>query len=123
MKISFGPWTIAPSQLFFESPLSFGLVNLKPLVQGHVLLIPKRCTPRFTELTSEEVSDLFASVQIVCRALEKAYPSSSDAFNIALQDGKHAGQSVPHVHVHVLPRKEKDFSNSDEVHKLIETQR
>ena len=51
----------------------------------------------------EEHVDLFQSVRVVSNALEKHY--SADALNIAIQDGKDAGQSVPHVHVHILPRK------------------
>ena len=51
----------------------------------------------------EEHADLFQSVRVVSNVLEKYY--SADALNIAIQDGKDAGQSVPHVHVHILPRK------------------
>lgn len=121
MKLLFGPWTLAPSQIFFESALSYGLVNLKPIVPGHVLVIPKRVAPRFTELTAEEVTDLFLSVQTVSKTLEKAY--SVDALNIAMQDGVASGQSVPHTHVHILPRKPNDFAENDQVHREIENQR
>lgn len=51
----------------------------------------------------EEHVDLFQSVRVVSNTLEKHY--AADALNIAIQDGKDAGQSVPHVHVHILPRK------------------
>lgn len=121
MKISFGPWVIAPSQVFFESALSYGIVNLKPIVPGHVLVIPKRVTPRFQELTPDEVIDLYTSVHSISKRLENAY--NADALNIAMQDGVHAGQSVPHVHVHILPRRAGDFKRNDDVHEEIESQR
>jgi len=43
-----------------------------------------------------------------------------DAFNIAIQDGKAAGQSVPHVHVHILPRKTGDYERNDDIYTDIE---
>lgn len=102
-SVFFGPYLLSPSQVFFETPLSLAIVNLKPIVPGHVLVIPKRVEPRLLSLTAAEYSDLFNSVRIVSNALEKHY--LADALNIAIQDGKEAGQSVPHVHVHILPRK------------------
>jgi bis(5'-adenosyl)-triphosphatase len=120
MKIFFGPWVIAPSQIFFESRLSYGVVNLKPIVPGHVLVISKRIVPRFGELSSDEVIDLYSSVHTITKRLEVAF--GVDAFNIAMQDGVNSGQSVPHVHVHILPRRPNDFRHNDDVHKEIENQ-
>lgn len=99
----FGPWDLYTSQIFYETSLCYGIVNLKPIVPGHVLIIPKRVCVRIADLTSEEMSDLFSVVQRVGPVIEKYY--GGDALNIAVQDGKAAGQSVPHVHVHILPRK------------------
>lgn len=62
------------SQIFFRSRRSLGLVNLKPIVPGHVLVIPRRVVPRLADLEEEEVSDLFLSVQTVTRVLVR--PSS-----------------------------------------------
>eukprot|EP00539_Tryblionella_compressa_P014732 CAMPEP_0178831824 /NCGR_PEP_ID=MMETSP0746-20121128/9662_1 /TAXON_ID=913974 /ORGANISM="Nitzschia punctata, Strain CCMP561" /LENGTH=106 /DNA_ID=CAMNT_0020494083 /DNA_START=1 /DNA_END=321 /DNA_ORIENTATION=- len=45
---------------------------------------------------------------------------SATAFNVAVQDGKAAGQSVPHVHVHILPRKSGDFERNDDVYDALE---
>ena len=50
--------------------------------------------------------------------VEKAH--SCPASNVAVQDGKEAGQSVPHVHVHVLPRKGGDFAKNDEIYERLE---
>ena len=57
------------SQIFFRSTKSYGLVNLKPIVRGHVLLIPRRVVARLGDLSPEEVGDLFSSVQRVARVL------------------------------------------------------
>lgn len=84
-------------------------------------MIPKRVVPRLTDLTTEEVSDLFFSVHHVTPILERYY--NAEALNIAIQDGKASGQSVPHLHVHMLPRKVGDFARNDDVYDEIEKQR
>lgn len=96
-------------QVFHVTPLSFALVNLKPLLPGHVLVSPIRIVPRFSELSSSEVTDLFTTVQRVSRMVERVFNAS--ALNIAIQDGKAAGQSVPHVHAHIIPRKDGDLDD------------
>ncbi|MEW5300284.1 MAG: hypothetical protein WDW36_003225 [Sanguina aurantia] len=103
-KFSFGAFTIQPSEVFVTSQHSFAFVNLKPIVPGHVLVSPKRVVQRFTEMTSEEVADLWILVQRVGKVVESHYSAAS--LTLAMQDGPLAGQSVPHVHVHVLPRQD-----------------
>ncbi|KAG2075140.1 HIT-like protein [Suillus decipiens] len=90
-------------QAFYRTSLSYAIVNLKPIVPGHVLVIPNRPVPRLTDLTTPELTSLIASVQNVGRVVECAY--GGDALTVACQDGKAAGQSIPHVHFHVMPRK------------------
>jgi bis(5'-adenosyl)-triphosphatase len=90
--------------------LSFALVNLKPLLPGHVLVSPRRIVPRFNDLSAAEVQDLFLTVQRVSRTVERVYNASS--LNIAIQDGIDAGQSVPHVHAHIIPRRRDDLSDA-----------
>lgn len=60
------------SQIFYRSSLSYGLVNLKPLVDGHVLCIPKRVVPRLSDLHGDEISDLFLSVQTIAKTLVRS---------------------------------------------------
>ncbi|KAM7217553.1 HIT-like domain containing protein [Rhypophila decipiens] len=120
--IYFGPFEVT-NQVFLTTPHSFALVNLKPLLPGHVLVCPLRRAKRLTDLSAVEITDLFGSVQKVQRMLARYYFSSSagnnnhhekgndeeelcamGSFNIAVQDGPEAGQTVAHVHVHVIPR-------------------
>jgi bis(5'-adenosyl)-triphosphatase len=79
------------NQVFYRTALSFAIVNLKPLLPGHVLVCPQRVVPRIRDLRPDEISDLFLAVQRVSRVLEKVY--SADGLNIAIQDGAVAGQS------------------------------
>ena len=95
------------------------LVNRKPVLPGHLLVIPKRVAKRFTDLTPDEVQDIFMTVQQAQRLIESFHECSSST--ICIQDGKDAGQTVAHVHVHILPRKIGDFENNDDVYEKLQS--
>lgn len=97
---------------------SFALVNLKPLLPGHVLVSPLAVKPSLSDLSKEEIADLFLTVTRIQRTLKRLY--KADAFNVAVQDGEAAGQSVPHVHCHVIPRQKNDAGGDDKVHEWLE---
>ncbi|XP_055334227.1 nitrilase and fragile histidine triad fusion protein NitFhit-like [Paramacrobiotus metropolitanus] len=113
---NFGGHQISRNEIFYETMLSLALVNLKPIVPGHCLVIPKRVVEKFSDLTYEELGDMFSVVQVVEKMLETRYDVHSST--IACQDGYDAGQTVRHVHVHLLPRKTKDFER-DEVYQEL----
>ncbi|KAJ2715334.1 Dinucleoside triphosphate hydrolase [Coemansia spiralis] len=117
--IRFGPIAIPLSQAFFASKHSFGLVNLKPVRPGHVLVVSRRPAVRFSELTPDEVADLFVQGQRVSRVIEKLH--SAAALTLCVQDGAAAGQTVPHVHLHVIPRHPGDFDDNDDVYREIDS--
>ncbi|TFK11548.1 SLIT and NTRK-like protein 3 [Platysternon megacephalum] len=79
-----------------------------------VLVCPLRPVERFRDLHPEEVVDLFQTTQMVGNVVEKHFCGTS--LTISIQDGPEAGQTVKHVHVHVLPRKVGDFSRNDSVY-------
>ena len=116
--VAFGPIAIPGAQVFYETSQTFALVNLKPVVPGHVLVCPRRSTPKFTDLSDDEISDLWRTVAVIQRALEREHGTSSST--LAIQDGPLAGQTVPHVHVHVLPRRVGDFARNDDVYDDLE---
>ncbi|UPK97589.1 hypothetical protein LCI18_008524 [Fusarium solani-melongenae] len=117
--IKFGPFEVT-NQVFFTTPYSFALVNLKPLIPGHVLVCPHSPHKRLTDLTPAETADLFTTVQLIQRLLARAYFPSPEpeagSFSVAVQDGADAGQTVPHVHVHVVPRTPGDMGAPDAVY-------
>ncbi|TKA82951.1 hypothetical protein B0A55_01327 [Friedmanniomyces simplex] len=106
------------TEVFHVTKHSFALVNLKPLLPGHVLVSPLAIKPALADLTKDEVTDLFLTVTRVQQTLRRLY--KADAFNIAVQDGVAAGQSVPHVHCHVIPRTIGDPGGDDKVHEWLE---
>eukprot|EP00543_Licmophora_paradoxa_P005751 CAMPEP_0202451596 /NCGR_PEP_ID=MMETSP1360-20130828/9997_1 /ASSEMBLY_ACC=CAM_ASM_000848 /TAXON_ID=515479 /ORGANISM="Licmophora paradoxa, Strain CCMP2313" /LENGTH=168 /DNA_ID=CAMNT_0049070201 /DNA_START=206 /DNA_END=713 /DNA_ORIENTATION=+ len=125
--MKFGRFTIPSHHIFYTSTSSFAFVNLRPILPGHVLVSPKRVVPRLRDLDSQEYTDLWLAVREVQNMLEQHYTPTKDddkdqvlSFNVAVQDGLGAGQSVPHVHVHLLPRLAGDFERNDDVYDELE---
>ncbi|XP_034436448.1 bis(5'-adenosyl)-triphosphatase [Hippoglossus hippoglossus] len=116
--LRFGQHLIKASAVFLQTELSFALVNRKPVVPGHVLVCPLRPVERFRDLHPEELADLFKTTQLVADLVEKHFSATS--LTIAIQDGPEAGQTVKHVHVHVLPRREGDFQRNDSVYEELQ---
>ena len=77
-----------------------------PITPGHMLVIPKRCVAKYDELTNEEHRAIEELRLKVSFALKKLY--DAEGFHFSWNDGKVAGQSVPHFHLHIVPRKEGD---------------
>lgn len=91
---------------------------MKPIVPGHILIVPLRTTAlTLASLTPEETQDYFKTLQLIHQFIKWEY--KADALNIAMQDGPEAGQSVPHLHTHVIPRYRKN-NFGDEVYQKID---
>lgn len=119
-KWPFGQVEIEDSCILMHTKHSFVAVNRKPVVPGHLLVIPRRTgVQRWGDLTPTEVSDLFVLAQQAQKVTEAQYAAPSGM--IAIQDGKEAGQTIRQVHVHVLPRKSGDFKKNDDVYKELAT--
>ncbi|CZT10261.1 hypothetical protein WAI453_009361 [Rhynchosporium graminicola] len=107
--IHFGPYEVT-NEVFYKTSLCYALVNIKPILPGHVLIIPFRQIQYLSELSPAEVTDVFATVQKVQRMLSLTY-GTPDA-NIAIQNGVGSGQTVQHFHCHIIPR-EKGNTEGD----------
>jgi bis(5'-adenosyl)-triphosphatase len=122
--VMFGRFRISSDCTFYRSSLStIAFVNLRPIVPGHVLVMPRRIVPTLSEMTDEEYVDLWQSVRQVQAMLTQYFGSgqpSRIAFNVAVQDGAAAGQSVPHVHVHILPRFSGDLERNDDIYDALQ---
>ncbi|KAF9402407.1 hypothetical protein BGX21_010193 [Mortierella sp. AD011] len=114
----FGPHTISAGQVFFKTKHSLGLVNLKPILPGRKSPVQITVKPRNTKGRERSiVSDIFQSSQKIGTVIEKEYGGTS--LTIACQDGPEAGQSVPHCHIHIIPRRLGDFANNDDIYNEI----
>ncbi len=93
-------------RLIIENELAFAIPSWSPIVPGHVLIIPKRAIDSANELTEREILCMFSIRRQLHPALKKAY--AAEGFNYAWNEGKLAGQTVMHLHLHMLPRKKGD---------------
>jgi len=82
----------------------YGLVirDAYPISKGHTLIVPKRHIQSFFDLESEERADLLDLVDKAKSNLNKEF--TPDSYNIGINDGPEAGQTIPHLHIHLIPR-------------------
>ncbi|MEU5418658.1 HIT family protein [Streptomyces sp. NPDC001407] len=88
----------------FEDATAVAFLDARPLFPGHVLVVPKRHAETLTDLPVEEVGPFFTRVQRVAGAVERGM-GAAGSFVAA---NNRISQSVPHFHVHVVPRNRKD---------------
>jgi len=80
-----------------------------PVAEGHLLVVPKRHIQYFSELSFEETRALGAAIKAAVEIVQaKVGP---EAVNIGINDGPAAGQTVPHLHVHIIPRRAGDVDD------------
>jgi len=81
-------------------------LDVYPRSEGHTLVVPVKPVQRITELSKSDLADLFEGIKIV-QGILSVYFNTVD-FTVVIHDGPLAGQEIPHVHVHVIPRTEGD---------------
>lgn len=93
---------VKPDEILIERPLALARRDTYPVNKGHTLIIPRRHVVSFFDATEEE-RNAMASLLVETRALlERAH--RPDGYNIGINDGPAAGQTVMHVHIHLVPR-------------------
>jgi histidine triad (HIT) family protein len=93
-----------PAHLVFEDPVCLAFLDARPIFPGHTLVVPRAHRATFRDVPQGEIEPLFGGAQRVSLALERAL--ASEGTFVALND--RISQSVPHVHVHVVPRRKGD---------------
>jgi len=88
-----------------QNALAFAIRDGFPVSMGHTLIIPKRHVGSFFEITAEERIALFSLLDEAKALCDKEYTPAS--YNIGINDGPAAGQTVPHLHIHLIPRYEE----------------
>ena len=107
MNCAFCELPIIQERKIIENDLAWSFPTNIPIVPGHVIICPKRCVKKFEDLTNDEREAVFNLVARLKISLTKAF--QAEGFNYAWNEGKLTGQSVPHFHLHLLPRKEGDL--------------
>jgi len=93
-----------PAKILNETSHSICFLDAFPLTKGHVLVIPKNHHKKIQDMSSSENSDLFSLVH----AMMSKVDSITGSTLIAIHNGETAGQEIPHVHVHLVPRSKSD---------------
>ncbi|MGB9667403.1 MAG: HIT family protein [Thermosulfidibacteraceae bacterium] len=91
-----------PSTKIYEDENFLAFLDIAPVNKGHTLVIPKKHSETFLDLTPVEAGKLFEVVNKVAKAVKESL--DADGLNILVNCGEASGQEVFHVHVHIIPR-------------------
>lgn len=95
-----------PARILGQDDLAVVILDAFPLSAGHVLVIPKFHYPKVQDMDQDSTHSVFNLVKKISAALENAMGVNSTT--IAIHNGKEAGQEIPHLHVHIVPRTKND---------------
>jgi len=95
-----------PAKIVYENDFVLAFLDIKPANPGHVLVIPKDHYTFLTQMPDEAISEVFKATKIVAEAVFEV--TGAEGVEIRQRNGAVAGQIVPHVHVHVIPRFKND---------------
>jgi diadenosine tetraphosphate (Ap4A) HIT family hydrolase len=98
-------------EIITESELVFAIYDKYPVNKGHALIIPKRHCSNYFELTAEEQLACWQLVNELKTVLTERY--NPDGFNIGININEDAGQTIPHVHIHLIPRYKGDITQPE----------
>jgi bis(5'-adenosyl)-triphosphatase len=101
------PW--ADRATFAETPDFRALYNISPILPGHVLIVPKMHVTSLMELDENCLCGFFVFARSVTSFLQGVFHSTG--FNWTIQSGEAAGQTVSHLHLHLIPRKSGDLQS------------
>jgi histidine triad (HIT) family protein len=96
----------APAVRIYEDDGYLAILDIRPFTRGHTLVVPKRHTVDLTDTPPQTLADMVTIGQRIAKAARAT--ELADATNIAINDGRPAFQTVPHIHLHVLPRRNGD---------------
>ena len=108
----------------YEDDSHVAFLDKYPIDVGHSLVIPRKHDEKITDMTPEDVGNIFALVPKIAKAILDA--TGADAFSLGQNNGRAAKQIIPHVHIHIIPRykskgtvwTKRQISNDDELSKL-----
>ena len=93
----------------FENELAFAFWDANPVSNGHIIFMTKRHVKDFFETTKEERNAIFELVDKAKSIIDEKYKPTG--YNIGMNCGVSAGQTVMHIHVHLIPRYDGDVEN------------
>lgn len=100
---------IDKTKVVLENELAFAIYDGYPVTKGHLLIVPKRHVPSFFDLSIIERGAMLSLLEKSKLHLDSLY--HPDAYNIGINDGEAAGQTIMHCHLHLIPRYIGDTTN------------
>lgn len=95
--------------LILENDAFFSAYDKAPVNKGHALVISKQHVLSFFHFTSEQITQLYDFIKATKTEIDRQH--RPDGYNIGVNDGKAAGRSIDHVHIHLIPRYAGDVEN------------
>jgi histidine triad (HIT) family protein len=99
-----------PSTKLFENESVLSFLDIMPAAKGHALVIPKKHYATLLDVPPEELKEVMEAVQKVAAAVMNSV-ESAEGFNVIQSNKEVAGQVIPHVHFHIIPRGKEDNLN------------
>ncbi|HIP93707.1 MAG TPA: HIT family protein [Leucothrix sp.] len=106
---NFCPFCDGDDERIVKNNLAFAIYDTNPASLGHALIIPKRHIAEYFEASREEKIAILELIDEMKQAIDKKH--APDAYNIGVNVGEVAGQSVPHIHIHIIPRYKGDVDD------------
>ncbi len=106
------------SSVFYTNGSYMALYNIAPVLPGHSLVIPRAHCTSLLQLDDKELSEFFKTARTALRILMKAF--NTDAFDWSVQEKPEAGQTIEHLHLHIVPRLKGDLKNPGDWYPLIQ---
>jgi diadenosine tetraphosphate (Ap4A) HIT family hydrolase len=102
-------YPMAPERMLLETPRCVAFLDKYPVSKGHALVVAKTVTAGLFDLPVEVQAEVWETVRKVRAVLIQRF--RPDGFNIGINDGPAAGQTVAHAHVHIIPRYRNDVAD------------
>ena len=96
-------------RIIYECNHTIAFIDTYPASPGHTLVVPKRHIPTYFDASEDEILAIGKAVQICKEFLDNEF--IPDAYNIGINNGEAAGQSIKHLHVHIIPRYKGDVED------------
>ena len=101
--------TLPETDILVENEMAVAIFDQFPVNKGHVLIIPKRHLASLFDATQEEIMGIWKLLEVVKAELDKQF--QADGYNVGVNVGAAAGQTIFHMHVHVIPRYHGDVED------------
>ena len=106
------------ASVFYSHAGMLAIYNIAPVLPGHSLVIPVKHYTSIMELSNQELFDFFETARTTVRILMKAF--NTDSFDWSIQEKPEAGQTVDHLHLHIVPRLKDDLKHPGDWYPLLQ---